>query len=1392
MKKRISFLLLISIFSSLYLFAQKKEDYSAYFEEAYNANPSIPVGLLESIAYTNTRMHHVKPGPIANCSGLPQYYGVMGLVEDGGGYFKNNLQMVASLSGYSVTDIKNSPRINILAYAKAYSKMQKEKDMDSRGVEEQQNVMGDLSELPNDGSVINEYARDQQFYSVLKQVETYSRDDKGFDYAKIFGEDKVAVLTAKSVNTNGEMVVAEDGSIYTGERNADGCTPGKAGPDYKGAIWSPANPRNYGSRGGEKPKYITIHTIQGSYASAISWFRNPAAKVSAHYCIRASDGQVTQMVCEKDKAYHVRNDNAGAIGLEHEGFIEDGGSWYTNEMYESSAALVRDICKRNEIDPLKMYNGKPTNGKMWLSNNCRRIKGHQHFEGNDHIDPGKFWDWDRFYRLVNGEMPADRQILKEASGEIVDDGGKTGNYGAQKRVAYFIQPSGATSITLQFKQMDLEADAKTAYDFIDIYAGKNPSGEYIGRFAGKTLPKPITIKGSSVYIEFLSDCQIEGAGFEITYSSNATTVSAEVVKNPKIGNIYPFGASLNWDNAPASDKYLVYLKNTIDDKWTAYETRNNYIDFTGLATNRNYIWRIKNIVKKDTSAVESDKFTTPSPSRSGNAQTYTTTVENGKLYDSGGPESGYSPNEEYTYRIIPGNGGKVKITFKSFETEPDNDILYLYDGDSKNSPLLAKLSGSNLEKKEFISTKNGLTMYFKSTKSNHAKGWSADWATIGGGPSSGGGVVVVTPSPDNNGSTHTGGSSGGSSGGNTGGGSGSNTGGGNSTVPTFAVNLGYDAKSPEVVSKVPSVVIASQTEIAFDDIDKSGKGIANMFYLVAVKPGKSWKGNMQQGFFYEDFEGGLTKIWKTVSGKWDVKNGVLRQTDAAAANANIYAELPQDPTKNYLYQWNARVTGSESNKRSGFHFFCDAPTAENRGNSYFIWVREKTEGDKIELYKTDGTTNKFDMKSSADIKLDKNKAYNFKVIYYPSMGRIVVYVDNKFAMTWTDDKPLINGKAISMRAAGGMAEFDDIKVFESRGKKIKIAMDSDFAQESLDKKTMTRLISLNIDKDGKWSKEIAVETVVKKEGDIKGGSTGGGNAGTGTHTGGGTTPPPNGGNVAVFQDDFTLNLLPSAEAKQTFFVVADYNGTGRYGNAEAGFAYDEFKAAKMNDKWQVTAGKWAQTASKLTQTDENFGNAGISLPMKQQKGKTYLYHFKTKLLTAGDNKRFGFHFFASDAAATNKGDSYFVWFRNNDTKEDKIEVYRSIKNELKDNASAVISIQKEAWYDVKIVFESATAQITVWLNDKKVISWKDPNGAPASGDAIAFRTGTAAIQIDYIECFQQSASAQAPITIGTQSTDMIRYNDTGNTPAGQIYIIDRDKTDKWVNEQMREIRVKMK
>ncbi|GAB2612605.1 N-acetylmuramoyl-L-alanine amidase [Kribbella endophytica] len=157
--------------------------------------------------------------------------------------------------------------------------------------------------------------------------------------------------------------------------------------DYPGAIWNAASSSNYRVGRTSAISTIVIHVTQGSYAGTISWFKNASAQVSAHYVVRSSDGQITQMVAEKDTAWHARSANPYSIGIEHEGFV-DQPSWFTDAMYRASAALTKNIAERRGIPKTRTY-----------------IKGHSEMPDNDHTDPGPNWNWTYYMQLVNGGNP---------------------------------------------------------------------------------------------------------------------------------------------------------------------------------------------------------------------------------------------------------------------------------------------------------------------------------------------------------------------------------------------------------------------------------------------------------------------------------------------------------------------------------------------------------------------------------------------------------------------------------------------------------------------------------------------------------------------------------------------------------------------------------------------------------------------------------------------------------------------------------------------------------------------------------------------------------------------------------------------------------------------------
>ena len=1363
--------------------AQVDNPYLPYFQEAYSKYPSVPQGLLEAVAYTNTRLQHLTPAKtVSSCQDLPQYFGVMGLVEDGKGYFNNSLQRVAQLSGFSVAEIKADPRINILAYAAAYARMQESKRVVSRNASNHSDVVAALSEIPQDGSDHNQFACDQQFYAILKEIERPHsrgalRSRQVFNYESIFGKERYQELTAPAlrVTTNRGLNNSDTHSPFT-------CTQANGLADYANALWASANSNNYGARNGAPVEYIAIHTIQGSYASAISWFKNRRARVSAHYVVRSSDGQITQMVCESDKAYHVRpykeknkvveNYNGKSIGIEHEGFINDGHVWYTDAMYRSSATLVKDLCKRHGINPLQAFGGPPISGIRSLGDKCYRIKGHQNFKGNDHIDPGPHWNWDRFYRLINPTPKPEKFTAKR--GEIFDPGGKSGTYPDQARRTYLIQPKGSNLIKLRFMAFDMEGDTKNFYDYLDIYDGTDPNGKFLGRFTGSKIPGELEAQSGSVFIEFRSDCQINKSGWHIRYISERGRPSCPPVSDLKAEKPFALGATLTWAEARGANHYLVRIRRrNLDNQWTYYQTNQPYLTATGLGANALYQWQVQAVCGQgDSSAVMGKDFVTPPiVSQSGSPQSYTIRLTQGLFHDSGSTHGSYASNEAYVYRILPPTGRRIELDFEEFETEEGEDIMTIYDGTNTNASVIGKYSGTDSPGR-IVSSGRGLTITFTSDRRTVAKGWKASWKTLGVSPEEENVVVnpeKPTPTPGETPTTPT-----------------------TPTTPSepspdlgpFSPDLTYSNRNPETTPKL-NVSYNSSFKFSFNDRDRSARGLANRFYNIAQMSASGFRSNSRVGMLYDDFDKGLSRIWNSAAGTWTVLNGRLIQSDESLGNTNLHTDLTQVRDDVYVYHWQARMTGSGNNKRSGIHFFASRPELPDRGNSYFVWFREANTGDKIEIYKT--INDQFDLKVRRTIELESGKVYDYKVIYNPTKGRMEVYINNRFTASWNDPNPLRTGKGFSFRSGNCRLIIDHLRVYKSRGSTVEVNVGKGLSNDvvvSDQPNTKVQVSSLVVDRNIRWSPVSQVETLINPEETAPEESP---TLPPTTDNGTPSTPTPAGTFLRPsYAGDFDLRFDPT----NSFYLVSYFSGNQWTTNPNAGFIHEDFNENTLAPGSNVAAGEWKQQNGVLAQTSEAATNSNLYLPLSQQNSGVYLYQWKARIVSVGNNKRFGIHIFCSDGSLTNRGDSYMIWFRNNEDRADRVEIYRTDNNQYHLKKQNNIQLEKNTWYNCKVLYDGRSGKITIFLNDVPVLSWKDERPPLASGKHISFRTGGSHVQFDDLKVFQQTLTGSETITVGTADLDMLPFRSRDKQLEARVLLTAQDSRGKWQAIRVEETKIR--
>lgn len=308
----------------------------------------VPRDLLAAVGYGETHLdgHAGRPSQ-------DNGFGVMHLVSNP---VNHSLEKAAELTGESTADLRKDTEANILGGAAVLRN-----HADALGLDP-----AERADIDAWYPAVARYSGTEGAVAALYADTVYTFLAQGL---------RATVAGGEQVTVTSRPVSPEKGPLAKADITAKS-------EDYPSALWVAANSANFATGRTATVDKVVIHVTQGSYAGTISWFQNATSKVSSHYVVRSSDGQITQMVRDKDTAYHAKSANASSLGIEHEGFIDDP-SWFTDPMYRSSAALTAYLCDRYGIPKDRSH-----------------IIGHSEAPGNDHTDPGANWNWTYYMQLV--------------------------------------------------------------------------------------------------------------------------------------------------------------------------------------------------------------------------------------------------------------------------------------------------------------------------------------------------------------------------------------------------------------------------------------------------------------------------------------------------------------------------------------------------------------------------------------------------------------------------------------------------------------------------------------------------------------------------------------------------------------------------------------------------------------------------------------------------------------------------------------------------------------------------------------------------------------------------------------------------------------------------------
>jgi N-acetyl-anhydromuramyl-L-alanine amidase AmpD len=326
--------------------------YDAIFAAA-GAEFRVPAALLRALSYVETRWQMVEGHE--EFSGLPPAYGLMALRGE-------RLREGAARAGLRETLVRSDPAANVrtaAALLRDYA--------DALGMSE--------SDADAWAPVVARYSG----IELAAGQQAYVRDV----YAVLAGRRSAPASALRS--------------------GADPCgtEPSTPPPDQPGAVWR-ASP-NFDERmsgDGGKVHIVIIHSCEGSYAGCWSWLANPSALVSAHYVVREDGAEITQLVRESSRAWHIAavydsalnaghegrlhgtQSNHFTIGVEHAGFASQT-SWPV-EQIDASARLVCDVAKRWQIPRDRLH-----------------IVSHAQLQPYNRTDPGSGWPWGDYLTRIN-------------------------------------------------------------------------------------------------------------------------------------------------------------------------------------------------------------------------------------------------------------------------------------------------------------------------------------------------------------------------------------------------------------------------------------------------------------------------------------------------------------------------------------------------------------------------------------------------------------------------------------------------------------------------------------------------------------------------------------------------------------------------------------------------------------------------------------------------------------------------------------------------------------------------------------------------------------------------------------------------------------------------------
>lgn len=357
--------------------------------------------------------------------------------------------------------------------------------------------------------------------------------------------------------------------------------------------------------------------------------------------------------------------------------------------------------------------------------------------------------WKAVYTITSSLSCVGTTNLTAPSGTF-SDGSGTAVYDNNLACGWLIQPPGNPAvIVLNMTSMNLANFG----DRVRVYDGVDNSGTIVGSFFGSNIGNPVSAYSGSMFVEFITDGNQQGQGWDANYSSSFTYCAPSTTFTANNGNFtdgspngtnYLNNTSCEWLIQPAATNVAVSLRffqfNTEAgaDTVTVYDGVNSSAPI--LATYSGNLGTTTQIVSSGGSmfvTFKSDASTTASGWRAiYNTQTIpfcsgTTnlTAASGTFSDGSANGVNYVQNSNCEWLIQPAGGAvSIDLNFNYFNTEANFDFVTVYNGSTVSAPVLGTFSGTTIPG-TITATGGSMLVVFTSDQAQQANGWEASYTS---------------------------------------------------------------------------------------------------------------------------------------------------------------------------------------------------------------------------------------------------------------------------------------------------------------------------------------------------------------------------------------------------------------------------------------------------------------------------------------------------------------------------------------------------------------------------------------------------------------------------------------------------------------------------------------